>query len=121
MDENELEFGQYLKTKRENKGITLRSFAEQVGVAPSYVSDIEKGNRNPPEKYFEKIIEVLELVGEALNIFYDLVGKARKGIAPDISDYICKTDVARVALRRAKDKEIDDELWEEFIKRIDEE
>lgn len=121
MDEKDMSFGQYLKYKRNERGITLRAFAEQVGVAASYISDIEKGNRNPPEKYFDKIIEVLGLADDALNMFYDLVGKAHAGVAPDLNEYICNTEVARVALRRARDKDIDDELWEDFIKRIDSE
>lgn len=118
---DDLSFGQYLKQKRDSKNITLRSFAEQVGVAASYVSDIEKGNRNPPEKYFDEIIKVLDISGDELNVFYDLVGKERKGVSPDLNDYIYRTDIARVALRRARDKDISDEMWEDFIKKIDDE
>ena len=37
-----LKFGEYIKSKRLEKGISLRELASKVGISPSYMSDIEK-------------------------------------------------------------------------------
>lgn len=111
-------FGEFIRSKREAKGKTLRGFAAELDIAPAYMSDIEKGNRNPPEKHLEKMIGILELSGEELNKFYDLVGKERRGISPDISDYVFKNEIARVALRCARDNNITAKQWQEFIDKI---
>ena len=53
-------FGEYIKQKRQEKNITLRAFADMVGIAPSYMSDIEKSKRNAPtQEILDKMIEVL--------------------------------------------------------------
>ncbi len=41
-------FGQFVQERRKRPGITLRGFAEQLDVAPAYMSDIEKGSRYAP-------------------------------------------------------------------------
>ena len=53
MSESNLQFGKYVKQRRESLGKTMRSFAEEVGISPAYLSDIENGHRNPPEKKLE--------------------------------------------------------------------
>ena len=45
-----LKFGEYIKSKRLEKGISLRELASKVGITPTYMSDIEKGRRNAPNK-----------------------------------------------------------------------
>jgi len=116
-----MSFGDYIKERRLNMNIKLREFADMIGVVPSYVSDIEKGNRNPTESYLEKIIKALKLSDGEKDTFYDLVGKARNEVSPDLNEYIQKTDIARVALRRARDKKIPNGMWEDFINKIDKE
>ena len=41
-------FGQYIRELRTDKGITLREFARQLDVSPTYISQIEQGNFGPP-------------------------------------------------------------------------
>lgn len=43
-----------------------------------------------------------------------------KAISPDLPDYIMEKDVVRTALRTAKQYNIDDEEWLEFIQKIKE-
>ncbi len=45
LDEGAMRHGNKLRTERERRGISLRSFAESIGFSPSYVSDIETGKR----------------------------------------------------------------------------
>jgi DNA-binding XRE family transcriptional regulator len=41
-------FGQMLREKRITKGFSLRKFAELVGVSPTYLSQVEQDNVDPP-------------------------------------------------------------------------
>jgi len=40
-------FGQVLREARLAKGITLRKFAEMVGISPTYLSQVEQDNADP--------------------------------------------------------------------------
>ena len=42
MGKEGLTFGQYIKEKRESLGKSLRSVAADIGMAPAYLSDVEK-------------------------------------------------------------------------------
>ena len=61
------EFGRYIDQKRRGRGmngtdIMLKDIAKAMDVTATYLSDIIKGRRNPPEmKLLEKIAEVLML------------------------------------------------------------
>jgi len=119
MEKNQMSFGAFVRTKRESLGKSLRSVAADIDMAPAYLSDIEKGNRWPPVKYLEKLAEVLGIKSvEELSLFYDLAGEIREGSYPDLTDYIGKTDIARVALRKARDHNISEEKWQQFIDTI---
>ena len=43
-------FGVFIREQRQVKGFTLRKFAELVGVAPSYISNIESSAIAPPSE-----------------------------------------------------------------------
>ena len=112
-------FGDFIREKREALGKTIRGFAAEIKIGNSYLNDIEKGNRNPPEKYLEAIANGLGITEEKeLNTFYDLAGKFRNGSFSDLNGYIAKKDVARVALRTARDHNIPDRQWQKFIDEI---
>ena len=116
MEEDKMSFGAFIRAKRESLGKSLRSVAADIDMAPAYLSDVEKGNRWPPVKYLETLAEVLRITSEAeLSLFYDLAGEIREGSYPDLTEYIGKTDLARVALRKARDHNISDEKWQQFI------
>lgn len=119
MEEDKLSFGAFVRAKREALGKSLRSVAADIDMAPAYLSDVEKGNRWPPVKYLETLAEVLGITKEdELSLFYDLAGEIREGSYPDLTDYIGKTDIARVALRKARDHNISEEKWQQFIDTI---
>lgn len=112
-------FGDYVKTRREALGISLRGVAADIGIAPAYLSDIEKGNRPAPSKHLDGFIKSLKISNDELSHFYDLVGDDRKSISPDISDYVYNNEIARVALRKARDNNITPAQWQKFIDSID--
>ena len=116
MEIDKQSFGSFIRARRESLGKSLRGVAAEIEMAPAYLSDIEKGNRWPPVKYLEKLAEVLGITRvQDLADFYDMVGELRDGSYPDLTEYIGKTDIARVALRKARDYNISDEKWQQFI------
>lgn len=126
MEENN--FGSFLKRKRLENGISLRQFASDIDLTAPYLSDIEKGRRNPISQ-----IEKLSEIAERLNMtdaertqFFDLAGQGYTGqntVSPDLPDYIMSEEKVRIALRRAKkrshgDKDGVDKIWQEMIDKL---
>ena len=86
-------FGEFLQRKRTEKQITLRKMAEMIGSTSPYLTDIEKDRRNPPEmEKLELISQILMLNDEDKTTMYDLAGKKRNSVAPDLPDYIMEHD-----------------------------
>ena len=86
-------FGEFLQRKRTEKQITLRKMAEMIGITTPYLTDIEKDRRNPPEmEKLELISQILMLNDEDKTTMYDLAGKKRNTVAPDLPDYIMEHD-----------------------------
>lgn len=57
------------------KGFNVSSFADEVGVGISYISQILNGKRSPSPKLAKKIAETLEVEIEELFIFDESVVK----------------------------------------------
>ena len=108
-------FGEFIRARREALEKSIRGLAAELDMTPAYLSDIEKGNRYAPEKHLAKMVELLHITGEDLNCFYDLAGKSRHDHFPDLTPYIGEKTIARVALRKARDLNIPDSKWQEFI------
>lgn len=53
-------FGQNVRSARLAKGVTLESFAHDVGLSYSYVGELERGRRNPTLKVVERIAAALD-------------------------------------------------------------
>ena len=86
-------FGEFLQRKRTEKQITLRKMAEMIWITAPYLNDIEKDRRNPPEmEKLELISQILTLNDEDKTTMYDLAGKKRNSVAPDLPDYIMEHD-----------------------------
>lgn len=114
-------FGSFLQAKRSGKK-TLRAFAADIGVTPGYISDIENDRRDPPGKeLLDKMADVLSITGPDLVMFYDLAGKGRQEVSPDLPDYIMNSDYSdtiRLALRTAKDSGASLDDWLRFIEDV---
>lgn len=116
------EFGAYIAQKRVEKDVKLKPIAEKLGVSVTYLSDIIKGRRNPPD------IEGLTALADALNLndeerdeMFDLAGRERNQVSPDLPEYIMGEDIptARVALRRARNNNLGEDFWQEVNQIID--
>lgn len=62
-------FGTYVRTKREEVGMTLTEFARQLEISPAYWSRIETGRENPPkDELIKKAAIILGLSEDELFI-----------------------------------------------------
>ncbi|MBK6025784.1 helix-turn-helix transcriptional regulator [Brevundimonas nasdae] len=53
------DFGRNVRAARHARGMTLEVLALEVGLAYSYVGELERGRRNPTLKIVERIADVL--------------------------------------------------------------
>ena len=112
-------FGEFLQKKRLENEITLRKMAKLIGITAPYLTDIEKDRRNPPEiQKLDKIAEILSLTEEEKAVMFDLAGKQRNSVAPDLPDYIMKRDYVAGALRTARDLDADEDDWLKFVEEL---
>ena len=122
------EFGAYINAKRKGRGagggdVLLRDLAKAMGnMSVSYLSDIIKGRRNPPDrKLLEIIAEQLSLTADEKAEMFDLAGRERDEAAPDLPGYIMDENIphVRAALRKANKKGLGDDFWKHVYEEID--
>ena len=112
-------FGDFISRKRIEKKITIRKMADMLGVSAPFLTDVEKDRRNPPEiQKLDKIAEILSLTEEEKAVMFDLAGKQRNSVAPDLPDYIMKRDYVAAALRTARDLDADEDDWLKFVEEL---
>ena len=79
-------FGSFLRELRIKKGLGQRELANNIGLSPSYLNDIEKEKRGAPKlEIIKKLAIILETDIDLLN---DLAGISKKSIAPDLKELI---------------------------------
>ena len=119
MPANATTFGEFLQKKREEKQITLRKMAELLGFSAPFLSDVEKGRRNPPElPKLQQIADILGLSYEEKETLFNLAGKKRDSVAPDLPEYIMSRDYVAAALRTARDLDAGEEDWLQFVNEL---
>ena len=116
-------FGSFMRQKREEKGITVRGLATMLGITPAYVSDLEKGNRaaprrNSPKDLLERICQILMSTDEDRHRYYDLAAESRDGQYDELNDYLHQHANARLALRVARDRGLDEDGWSAIAEQI---
>ena len=81
-----LKFGSFIREQRIKLEIGQRELAIKIGIAPSYLNDIEKNKRQAPKQIIiKKLSKVLKINLEDLN---DLAGISKGNLAPDVEEYI---------------------------------
>jgi len=89
MAETKTKFGSYLRDRREvlkatDRAFSVRKVAERVGLEPSYLSKIERGEQAPPSE--QKIRALAEDLGEDADVLLALAGK----VSTDLQEIIRK-------------------------------
>ena len=82
-----IQFGPYLRSRRErlkaeNPAFSVRQVAERVGLEPSYLSKIERGEQAPPSE--AKIRALAEDLGEDPDVLLAMAGK----VSTDLQEII---------------------------------
>ena len=112
-------FGDFLQKKRKENELTLRALAEKLDWSAPYLTDIEKGRRNPPDiEKLNMLAGILNLSDDEIREMMELAGKKRETIAPDLPEYIKGRDYVAAALRTARDLDATRDDWEEFVKEL---
>ncbi len=55
------QFGARVRFLRNKKKVSIQEFALQIEINPNYLSDLERGNRNPTLKVMSKIAKGFEM------------------------------------------------------------
>ncbi|MEZ6100251.1 MAG: helix-turn-helix domain-containing protein [Pirellulaceae bacterium] len=74
------QFGQVLRDAREGR-YSLRSFAKMVGVSPTYLSQVEQGNVQPPTA--DRVKRMAEVLGANADEWIALAGRVPEDL-PEI-------------------------------------
>ena len=83
-DDNEV--GDYIREQRQRANLSLRRLAERAGVSNPYLSQIERGIRNPSAEILKRLSRALEISAETL---YTRAGLIEDGpAAPSVIEAI---------------------------------
>jgi len=97
-------FGLYIRELRIKEKIGQRELALKVGIAPSYLNDIEKNKRSAPKN---DIIKKLSIILKTdLDLLNDLAGKSKKTLPPDIIEYLEKNSKLISLIRSFKNNNL---------------
>lgn len=118
----EKSFGQFISEKRKRRSINVQGLAEKLHISTAYMSQIESGVRtNPGREILEMISDILMLDHDEKYMLFDLYAKANGTVSPDLVDYIKCNSIVSVAIRSAIEHNADNEVWQTFIDRLENE
>ncbi|MDC0517574.1 helix-turn-helix domain-containing protein [Candidatus Pelagibacter sp.] len=100
-------FGPYIRELRIKKGLGQRELADKIGIAASYLNDIEKEKRTAPKQIVIKKLSTLLKVN--INLLNDLAGISKGSIAPDIGEFIESNPSIVSLIRSVKDNNLNTE------------
>lgn len=110
-------FGEFIRKKRKDTGLTMKTVSSEMGCSLSYLADIEKGRRNPfALEKLNQLAKILNLSKEESEKMYTLAGKAKGEIPPDLLEYIEERPGVLHALRTAKAANAKEEDWVDACK-----
>ena len=114
-------FGAFITNIRLKDERRLRQgdVADKLELSLSYYSDIEKDYRRPLNaEEMEIFAELFNLSEEDKITMYDLASRETNTIPVDVENYIMEDEngeLARVALRKAKEVRAGEKMWKKFI------
>jgi transcriptional regulator with XRE-family HTH domain len=78
-DKRASSLGEFIRGQRELSEVSVRQFAELVGISNPYLSQIERGLRTPSEQVLQSIADALKVSADTL---YDEAGVPREKDGP---------------------------------------
>jgi transcriptional regulator with XRE-family HTH domain len=108
----ESSLGEIIRRQRELNALSMRQFSQMVGISNPYLSQIERGLREPSEAVVESIAKSLEMSADAL---YEQAGWAE---AEDDSDEPPVIDAIRADTSlTGRQRQALVEIYEAFVAR----
>ena len=105
-------FGPFIRKLRLENKIGQRELASKIGIAASYLNDIEKGKRSAPSQIvIKKLSKLLKVDNYRLN---DLAGVSKGNVAPDIGEYIGNNPSIVSLIRSIKQNNLDQDQIEKI-------
>ncbi len=105
-------FGIFIRELRIKRNIGQRELASKIGIAASYLNDIEKEKRTAPKQVvINKLSKILKV---NINILNDLAGISKGNVAPDISEYIENNPKIVSLIRSIKENNLNEKQIEEI-------
>ena len=99
-------FGSFIREQRIKLEVGQRELADKIGIAASYLNDIEKNKRKAPKQIIiKKISKILKINLEDLN---DLAGISKGNVAPDIGEYIENNPEIISLIRSIKENQLNE-------------
>lgn len=71
----EIKFGAFLRKEREKSNLTLKDITDKMGWSVVYLSDIERGKRNPPSD--NNLFKISKILGIRFWELLDLANRER--------------------------------------------
>ena len=105
-------FGAFIRELRIKSGIGQRELASKIGIAASYLNDIEKEKRTAPKQ--EVIKKLSKLLKININDLNDLAGISKGNVAPDINEYIENNPRIISLIRSIKENNLNENQIEEI-------
>ena len=106
MKSSKIKFGTFIRELRLKSEIGQRELADKLGIAASYLNDIEKNKRTAPKQNI--INKLSKILSVDKNHLHDLAGISKQGIAPDINEFIKSNPRVVSLIRSMKEINIDD-------------
>ncbi len=106
-------FGQLLRERRRQAGISQRKLAEAVGVDFSYVSKLENDRLSAPAA--ETVVRLAEAIGTSPD---ELLAAARK-IPGEVGDEVVREPAAQRFLRMASNMKLSGAEWEAMLGKLE--
>ncbi|MGN1138042.1 MAG: helix-turn-helix domain-containing protein [Ruminococcus sp.] len=117
------EFGEFIRKKRKEQGMNLRTLANLTEKSASYISSIETGKRSAPSNaVLEKFAEILCLDNRDKTYMLDLAAKSKSkpAVAIDLVAYINENRLIQDVLRFSEEHKVEITDWKNFINTLKE-
>jgi transcriptional regulator with XRE-family HTH domain len=105
-------FGEFIREKRLALGLSLRTFAREVGMQPSNYCNVENGVLPPPSAEGVERIAValgLERASSERVRLLDMAAEARREVPADIAKIVRKNDLIPALLRTVESERVSEE------------
>ncbi len=121
-------FGIFLKEKRQQNGLSLRTLGKQVNLSHIYLYNIESAKKAPPsDDVIKRLANALSLDKKSRLLFFDIAAKCKSDadgsnyyIPVDISQYLNENEDARNVIREVNQKEQHNSFWNDLLKELKE-